>query len=255
MLNISKLLKIFIPILLLIILGACSASRDTSTMSPEEHYAYVMEIYNDEDFELAVNEFQNLLLQYPGSTINDDAQYYLGMTYFKREQFLLSAYEFSKLIRDIPASPFVSDAQFMLAESYFQLSPPYQLDQAYTKKAIEEFQAFIDFFPTSEKVEEAEAKIKQVNEKLAEKEYRSAVIYEKMEYNGAAIEYYTNVIETYHDTEFASLSLYRKIMLENKRALYTSVLKNVREFLNKYPDNPRAQELADLQEYLIAEGW
>lgn len=87
----------------------------------------------DEDYEEAVREFQSILLQYTGSSINDDAQYSLAFTYFKREQYLLSAYEFSKLIRDTPASDFVQDSQFMLAESYFQLSPSYQLEQSFSK--------------------------------------------------------------------------------------------------------------------------
>jgi outer membrane protein assembly factor BamD len=177
------------------------------------------------------------------------------MSYFNREQYLLAAYEFSKLIRDIPASPFVPDAQFKLADSYYQLSPPYQLDQSYTKKAIEEFQAYIDFFPTSPSIDEAERKIKELNEKLAEKEYRSGTIYEKMEYNRAAIQYYTLVVETYHDTKFAPMALYRKIMLENQRAQYTDVLKDIREFLSRYPEDPRVTELTKLQESLLAEGW
>lgn len=240
---------------LILILSACSSTKDTTTMTAEEHYEYVMEFYEDEDYEDAIKEFQTLLLQYPGSVITDDAQYYLGMSYFNREQFLLAAYEFSKLIRDIPASPFVPDAQFKLADSYYQLSPPYQLDQSYTKKAIEEFQAYIDFFPTSPSIDEAEKKIKELNEKLAEKEYRSATIYEKMEYNRAAIRYYTQVVDTYHDTKYAPMALYRKIMLENQRARYSDVLKDIREFLTRYPEDARAKELTELQETLLAEGW
>lgn len=169
----------FVPILLVLIIAGCSSSVDTARLDAQGHFDYAYQLFQDEDFLYAVNEFQAILLQYPGSAVNDDAQYYLGMSYFNREQYLLGAYEFSKLIRDIPASPFVPEAQYMLAESYYQLSPPYPLDQAYTKKAIEEFQAFIDFFPTNAKVEEVEKKIDELNEKLAEKEYNAGYIYEK----------------------------------------------------------------------------
>ncbi|MFC2083624.1 outer membrane protein assembly factor BamD [Bacteroidota bacterium] len=241
-------------ILISFLILACSGSKDTSNMTPEEHFNYAMELYNDEDYDEVVNEFQTILLQYPGSTINDDAQYYLGMTYFKREQFLLSAYEFSKLIRDIPASTFVPDAQFMLSDSYYNLSPPYQLDQAYTKKAIEEFQAFIDFFPMNPKVEEAENKIHELNERLAEKEYKSGLIYERMDLFNAAIDYYKNVVETYHDTKFAPLSLYNKIQIEIKRNKISDALKDISYFLLRYPDDPFAEELREIQENLLTEG-
>jgi outer membrane protein assembly factor BamD len=253
--NTKSMINLIIISSLLIVVSACSSTQDTTTMNAEEHFQYVMGFYEDGDYEETVKEFQTLLLQYPGSVITDDAQYYLGMSYFYREQFLLAAYEFSKLIRDIPASSFVPDAQFKLADSYFQLSPPYQLDQAYTKKAVEEFQAYIDFFPTSSSVDEAETKIKELNEKLAEKDYKSATIYEKMEYNRAALQYYTQVAETYHDTKYAPMALYKKIKIEYDRAMYTDALKNIRDFLSRYPDADQAQELSDIREILVAEGW
>ncbi len=236
----------------LLFIYGCSGSVDTSKLNTEEYYNYILKLYNEEDYEMAIADFQNFLLQYSGSAFNDDAQFYLAMTYYKRNQYLLAAYEFSKLIRNIPASPFVPESQFMLADSYFQLSPPYQLDQAYTKKAIEEFQAFIDFFPANAKVEDAEKKIKFLTEKLAEKEYMGAVIYEKMEYERAAIKYYAAVADTYHDTKFAPISLYKKIMIEINKGMNSEALADVYLFLNRYPDDANAKELKEVEAKLSA---
>ena len=240
--------KFVIPILfLLFIITACSGTIDTSQFTADDYYNYAMELYNSEDYEEALTQFQNLILQFPGSSVNDDAQYYLGMTYVKREQYLLAAYEFSKLIRNIPASPFVPESQYMLAECYYQLSPPYQLDQAYTTKAVEEFQAFIDFFPSNQKVEEAEGKIKEMNEKLAQKDYKSGYIYEKMEYDIAAMKYYTQVFEVYHDTKYAPLALYNKIMIEIKRNMKNEAYADISTFLGRYPNDSNAKELQELE--------
>lgn len=245
--------NLIFAVFILVSMIGCSSVRNTSELTPQEHFDYALELFNDEDYELASNEFQAILLQYPASTVNDDAQYYLGFTYFKREQYLLAAYEFSKLIRDIPASSFVPGSQYLLAESYYQLSPPYPLDQAYTKKAIDEFQAFIDYFPVDPKVEEATAKIKELNGKLAEKEYRSASIYEKMSYYKAAIDYYGIVAETFHDTEFGPLSLYSKIQLELLKEMKGNALNDIADFLIRYPDDSRVEELSKLQETLLAQ--
>ncbi len=242
-----KLKSILVILLLAAFIIGCSGSVDTNNLSAEEYYNYVLNLYNEEDYDIAVQEWQNFLLQYSGSAFNDDGQYYLGMTYFKKRQFLLAAYEFSKLIRNIPASPYVPDAQFMLAESYYELSPPYPLDQTYTKKAIEEFQAFIDFFPANPKVEETEQKIKSLTEKLAQKDYHSGVIYEKMEYEKAAMKYYAVVAETYHDTQYAPLALYNKIQLELKKGLTNEALADVSIFLSRYPNDPNAKELQELE--------
>lgn len=229
----------------------CSSSVDTSKFTVDEYFTYLMNLYNEEEYETAVQEFQNFLLQYSGSAYNDDAQFYFAMTYFKRGQYLLAAYEFSKLIRNIPASPFVPEAQFMLAESYYQLAPPYQLDQAYTKKAIEEFQVFIDFFPADKKVADAESKIKELTERLAEKEYQSGLIYEKMEYEKAAIKYYAYVADTYHDTKFAPISLYRKIQLEIKKGMNAEAITDINTYLNRYPNDERVNDVKQLEAKLI----
>ena len=203
--------KIIGILLIIFLLFGCSGSKDVSLMTADEHLAYAMEMYEDGDYQFSIKEFQSIILQFPGNTVNDDAQYYLAMSYYNDDQYLLAAYEFSKLIRDLKGSEFVSKSQFMLAESYYQLSPPYPLEQSYTNKAITEFQAFIDFFPLDPKVEEAERKIQELNLKLAEKLFNTARIYEKMEYYNASLEYYTKVYETYHDTKYAPLALHKKI--------------------------------------------
>ncbi len=239
--------KNLLYVLLAILVVGCSSSIDTSKFTPEEHYNYAFKLYNEGEYEQALQEFQSFVLQYSGSAFNDDAQYYLAMTYFQRKQYLLAAYEFSKLIKNISASPFVPDSQFMLAECYYQLSPPYQLDQSYTKKAIEEFQAFIDFFPSNKKVEEAEKKIKELNDKLAQKEYQSAVIYEKMQYENAAMKYYASVVDTYHDTQYAPLALYNKIKIEVKKTLNNEALADINLFLSRYSNDVNAKELQSIE--------
>ncbi len=239
--------KIFYISITVFLIVACSGTVDTSKFNAEEYFKYALELYNKEDYEQAVIEFQNILMQFTGSTINDDAQYYLGMTYFKKEQYLLAAYEFSKLIQNYATSPYVPDAQFMLAESYYKLSPPYQLDQSYTKKAIEEFQAFIDIFPSNPKVEEAERKIKELNDKLAQKDFQSAMIYEKMEYDRAAMKYYQQVFETYHDTKYAPMALYNKIKVEIRKGLINDALADISIFLSRYPNDVNADEIRKLE--------
>jgi outer membrane protein assembly factor BamD len=239
--------KFFFLIILAFYIFGCSSSVDTVNMTPDQRLAYAKSLYNDEDYLDALNEFQSLLLQYPGNSIIDDAQYYLAMTRFKRGEYIMAAYEFSRLVKNMPASQYLPDAQFMLAESYYELSPNYSLDQKYTKKAIEEFQAFIDFFPTNPKVTDAEKKISEMNEKLAHKEYNSARIYEKMDYYTASLIYYSDVIETYHDTKYAPLAMYDKIKILLDRNMNDEALAEMTKFLEKYPDDSNVKEIQKLK--------
>jgi outer membrane protein assembly factor BamD len=239
--------KFLIIIVASILVAGCSSSKNTANMSPKEHLDYAMQLYNQEDYQDALTEFQTLVLQYPGDAIADDAEYYLGMSQFKREQYILAAYEFSKLIKNMPASDYVPKAQFMLADCYYELSPNYTLDQQYTTKAIQEFQAFIDFYPTNKQVHDAETKIQELNDKLAHKEFHSGEIYERMDYYDAALIYYDNVIDTYHDTKYAAMAAYNKIqvLMEMKRT--GDALTEVDEFLDKYPNNENVQQVRKLK--------
>lgn len=242
--------KIIAVISIILFIWGCSSSLDTTNMTPEERLNYAIRLYNNEDYEDAINELQALILQYPGNAIIDDAQFYLAMTRYKRGEYILGAFEFSKLIRSMSASEFVPQSQFMLAECYYELSPNVNLDQTYTRKAIEEYQAFIDFFPLNEKVFEAEQKIKELNDKLAEKEYNAARIYEKMQYFNASIKYYDNVMELYHDTKYAPLALYYKIFVLDKRKLTDKALEEAARFLDKYPDHPNFREVQSFKNNL-----
>jgi outer membrane protein assembly factor BamD len=225
----------------------CSSSYDSSSMYPEQRYHFALKLYNNKNYEDALKEFQAIILQYPGNAIIDSSQFFLGQTRFQREEYILAAYEYSRLIKNMPASKLVPESQYMLAECYYRLSPDFSLDQKYTLKAIQELQAFIDFFPSDSKVPETERKISQMNEKLAHKEYFNAYIYTKLDYYNAAIISYDNVIENYHDTPYASLSLYDKIKLFVQLKRNDEALSSIAKFLEKYPDDSRAKELVKIK--------
>jgi outer membrane protein assembly factor BamD len=144
----------------------------------------------------------------------------------------------------------------MLAQSYYEQSPDFVLDQKYTKQSIEEFQTFIDFFPTDPKVPEAEQKIKELNDKLAEKEFNTAQTYEKMEYYDAAVYYYNIVTDTYHDSKYAPLAMLNKIKDQMKSEVTKvnkeTLLKEITTFLERYPDDPNISEVKKIQETLSA---
>jgi len=237
---------IFLPFLLIFFIG-CASTVDTANMTSEQRFKYAMDFYNDEEYDRAIQEFDAIMLQFPGNEIIDDAQFYLAKSRLARTEYILAASEFSRLIRNMPASSFVPESQYNLAECYYKLSPPYPLDQRYTKKGIEEFQAYIDFFPTDPKVPEAEAKIKELNDKLAHKAYNAAVIYEKMDYTKAAVAYYDNVETIYHDTQYAPLASFKKINVLIGLKKNEEASKEIENYLVKYPQDENYVKMEELK--------
>ncbi len=221
----------------MIFFWGCGSSEAVKEVSVEERFKAAMEQFNDRDYLDAINEFKAISLQYPGSAYADDAQYYLGECHFKRGEYLLAAYEYGDMKRSYPASSLVPDAQFKLGLSYYELSPPARLDQRYTIKAKDELQAFVEYYPSHEMASDAEAKIQELTDKLAEKAYNSAKLYQRMERYRAALHYLDEIIERYHDTNFAPLSYLTKAEIEISRKRFRSAKETVSRFISLFPNS------------------
>lgn len=245
-----KIFRIFTLIGIITIFYSCSSTKDLSRISAKEKFEKAKTYYNNKDYDEAVSIFQSIIIEYPGREIIDSTQYFLAMCRYKKEEYLIASYEFSKLIQNMPLSSLVPEAQYMLANCYYKLSAPMPLDQKYTKKAIEEFQAFIDFYPQHNLVAEASEKISKLIEKLAYKDYNSAYIYEKLENYNAAIFFYNQIIENYHDTQYAPLSLYKKIKIEILKRRYDEAKQDIQSFKERYAQHDLIRDIIELEKNL-----
>jgi outer membrane protein assembly factor BamD len=225
-------------IVFIIVAGlACSSSPDIVNPTVEQRFNRAKALFDDEDYLEAMNEFTVITLQFQGSAFAADAQYYLGECRFERGEYILSAFEYSVVRTSYPASPRVPDAQYKMALSYYMQSPKPVLDQQNTRKAIDEFQAFVEYNPAHPLAPDAEAKIKELNERLAFKAYEAARQYERMEYYRAAILSYEVVIEKYHDTDYAPLAYLDKADLLVRRLRFREAESTIKEFMAKYPNS------------------
>jgi outer membrane protein assembly factor BamD len=220
-----------------LLMAGCGGGDVTRVMPVEDRFAFAKALFDDGDYLDAVNEFTVITLQFQGSAFAADAQYYLGECRFAREEYLLAGFEYSVVKRNYPASPRVADAQYKLGLCYYMLSPRPALDQQYTKRAIDELQSFVEYYPSHEKAVDADAKIKELTVRLAEKEYETARLYSTMEYYRAALYYYDDVIEKYHDTEYAPLSSIGKVELLISRNRYREAAAESKRFLERYPNS------------------
>ena len=226
---------------------SCGSSEVVQNLSAEDRYGLGMKKFDQGNYVEAISEFEIVRLQFPGSTVADKAQFYLAESHFKQEEYLIAAEEFQALKRNMSASPLVPLAQYKIGLCYYNLSPVGPLDEASTLRAIDEFQTFIEYYPTNEFVKDAEAKIKELNTRKAKKLYNAAELYMKMEYYKAAIIYFNNVIEKYHDIEYAEPALLGKVKALVARKKYDEARPEVEKFLEKYPQSKLKGEAESLQ--------
>jgi outer membrane protein assembly factor BamD len=242
-----KRLMIFAGVCFAAAMGiGCGSSTPQATTTPEERFARGKALYEKEDYLNAINEFTILTLQYQGSSFAPDAQYYLGECRFARSEYELAAFEYSVVKRSYPASGRVADAQYKLALCYYNKSPKFSLDQQYTRKAIDEFQTFLEYYPAHLMAADADAKIKELNLRLAKKQFETGELYARMEYYRAALLSFDAVIEKYHDTEYAPLASLAKAELLIHRDRYAEARTEITRFLDRYPKSVLRSRADDL---------
>lgn len=237
---------------IILLAAGCGRRELTLDLSAEERFQRGMQNYEAEQYVRAIDEFRIVVRQFSGSDYADDAQFYMGMSYFNRGEYILAAHEFETLVNIMSASPLVPEAQYKLALSYYNLSPRFDLDQENTRKAIDEFQTFVDFFPTHERVPEAEQKIVEMNEKLARKQYENGRLYMRMRYYRAATRYFELVIERYHDTQYAELAFIGKIEALMERNMYEEANETVQRFLRQFPNSDQRSRAQTLERRILS---
>lgn len=215
--------------------AGCGSSADLVNAGPEERFAAAKKLYDDGDYVEAIAQFDIVKLQFPGSAVADDAQFYTGMSHYGKEEYLLAVEDFRALRRNFASSPFIPEAQYLTGLSYYRLSPRPELDQTYTREAIDELQAFIEYYPLDERRKDAEEKIRELNGRLAKKLFESAEQYVKLGYHRSAGVYYDLVIQQYHDSPFAEPAYLGKITSLFDRRHYAEAREEIAKFIERYP--------------------
>jgi outer membrane protein assembly factor BamD len=225
----------------------CGATPELEQLSAEQRFNRAMTLFNDKSYLDAYEEFRIVTLQNQGSAFADSAQFLMGDCRFQREEYLLAAYEYDVLIRTMPTNRLVPLARYKRAMSYYRQSPEYYHDQTSTRQAIDEFQSFIEYHPTDTLVTDAEAKISELNAKLARKEYENGITYMHMEYYRSAATTFDHVLEKYHDSPYAEQAQLKKAEAMLKRNKLAEAKTEIEKFLTKYPSSKFKQDAESLQ--------
>ncbi len=232
-------------------MSACGSGESaTVTESVDDIFQDAMAAYQDEDWLDARRLFNVIRLQYPASQYADDAQYYLAEINFARKEYILAAFNYSSVYRSFPRSEFVQRAHYQEAMCYFRLSPSFNRDQSYTDQAISKFSEYQSYFPNDSLAQEASQRIEELREKLARREYETAVLYVKMRSLRSAIVYYDSVIDSYPDTPFLELAYVGKIrtLVELKNS--DDARETIRLYRRNFPNGQLNDDVNDLEEDL-----
>ncbi len=205
----KKLLYIFTVALFL---GSCSeyqkVLKDKNTATK---YKFAEKLYKEEKYKKALRIFEQIVPQYRGKPQAERIMYYYADTYYQLEDYYLSGYQFERYAKSYPKSQKKEEALFKAAQSYYYLSPRFSLDQEDTDKAIEKLQVFINSYPESEKLKDANSMVTELRNKKEKKAYEIAKRYHHREDYKVAISSFDNYLVDYPGSPFREKVLYYKL--------------------------------------------
>ena len=140
-------------------------------------YDFAKRAFEDRRFTQAATLLEQVYTPLRGTSNGEEALFLLAMSNFENKDYLNSGLYFKTYYNRYPRGKFTELARFYSGYGYYLDSPDPQLDQTATKKAIEELQGFIDYYPDSDRVSIAQNAIFEMQDKLTLKELQNAQLY------------------------------------------------------------------------------
>lgn len=204
----------------LLLVGACSPFQKVyKSDDVAAKYRFADSLYQVGKYRKALKLMEEIVPAYRGKPQAERLMFFYADTYFQLGDFYLSGYQFERFVRSYPNSDRVQEAAYKGAKSYYELSPRYSLDQEDTYTALEKLQGFIDQFPDSDYLQEANGLVDELNTKLEYKAIRIAKSYYHREDYKSAIEAYDNFATDYPGSEYRAEAFYMRMESEYKLAI------------------------------------
>ncbi len=218
-------------------LGSCSEYQ--KVLRGEDaavKYKMAENLYKEEKYKKALKLFEQAVPQYRGKPQAERIMFYYADTYYQLEDYYLAGYQFERFTKSYPNSDKRKEAAYKGAKSYYHLSPRYSLDQTETTDAIEKLQAYINAYPESENLNEANTLVTELREKKEKKAYEIAKQYHHRRNYKVAISAFDNYLIDYPGSIFRERVLYYKLESEYLLAVgsYESLVKERLETAESY---------------------
>lgn len=199
-------------------------------------------LYEAGKYSKAIRLFEQIAPAYKGKPSAEKMFYMYSQSLYKTKQYYLAGYQFESFAASYPKSEKIEECAFLGAKCFSKLSPVYSLDQVDTYKAIDKLQNYIDEYPESPNLAEANLLVKDLREKLEKKAFEVAKQYNTISDHKSAIVALDNFVINYPGTPFKEKALYYKLdsaynlainsvpskmqeRLENAKVAYTNLTK------------------------------
>ncbi len=256
-LRLRNLLNLFVVVTLLSSCGGFEKIRKSSDVNYKLTKAN--EYFEKKDYTHA-NELYKELMPIMKSTRNYEAIFFkYAYTFYNLKDYLDGSYYFKSFTETFPASKDAEECEYMSAVCLFKYAPKASLDQTNSVKALEAMQSYVNKYPTSKRINDANGYINLSRKKLETKQATSALLYYNIAQYRAAATAYKSVMHNYPESPESDLyqfmimkSMYKfatQSIPEKQEERFSNAISAYRELKDTYAQSkyiPEADKLFTL---------
>ena len=221
-------------------------------------FTKAVEYYDAGEYNKAYPIFDELITLYRGTHKAQEVYFYYAHTLFMQKDYILAGYHFKNFYKTFPQNEKADEAAYLTAYCYYLEAPDFSLDQAYTYKAINELQLYINTHPGSDRIDECNAYMEELRNRLELKSFEIAKQYFRTRNYKAAITAFTTTMSEYPDTPYREEALYLKALASVRLAdnsleslqeeRYIEAKTAIRDLEYAYPESSYLDELKKLNQ-------
>jgi outer membrane protein assembly factor BamD len=251
-------MKLAIVLLMpLFILASCNSQFSKVLKSKDFDYKLKKadEYFAAKKYRNAGELYVELFSVFKGTDKFEELYYKYAYCSFYQKNYADAENLFKGFLEVFPNSSKAEEVAYMHAYTFYLQSPIVELEQINTSKAIGMMQSFINTYPNSSRVKDANEIIAKSRAKLETKEYKTAQLYYNLQQYRAAGLSFANLLISYPESakgeeymlmaiksyyQFAKLSVYDK-----QEERYQKVSEEYFDFADRYPESKLLKQAED----------
>ena len=165
-------------------------------------------LYDEGKFKKANRLFSQIVPQYRGKPQAQKLMYMHAKCFYETKNYYTANYQCERFASSYPDSEKAQEMAFLGAKSYYYLAPIFSKDSKETLTAIEKLQSFINTYPESEYISQANELVFDLDFRLEMKAYDTAFQYNTLTDYQASIKAFDNFILDFPGSKLREKAMY-----------------------------------------------
>jgi outer membrane protein assembly factor BamD len=202
----------FLILLITLLLVSCATERASELYIPrelDEIYDSAVNLLEDEEYDLAANEFLNIEKEYPYSIWSEKAIVMAGFALYQGGKYENSIAQHNRYLQLYPNGEYTAYVNYLIGVSYYLQIANLGRDQQNAQKALNQFNLILERYSETDYASDARLKKDLAMDQIAGEEMEIGRFYLKKNYFSAAINRFKNVISNYQTTSHIEEALAR----------------------------------------------